>query len=313
MKQRILSILLCVLLILIPALPVSAAQTGSVTVLFKHNFQPVEQASFQIYKVAQWNKNTYDFVSPFSDYPVRMAEALDSDKGKALTSTLAAYAARDELPMLSTKQTDTNGRVCFDGLTEGIYLVVGETTQIDNLILIPQPMLLTVPFTKTDGTTDYDVVTEPKYDFRKLTEKTIERRVLKIWKDDGNEQDRPQEITVQLLCDGNVYEEQTLNEANNWRYTWKSLDAAHNWTLTEKKVPENYTVQVEQQGVTFTVTNTNNNNNNNPPPKSDTPSDSNLPQTGLLWWPVPVLIGAGAILLFCGIFLFLRKKNNKNE
>ena len=111
---------------------------------------------------------------------------------------------------------------------------------------------------------------------------------------------------MQLLCDGKIYDEQALNTANNWSYTWEGLDAAHDWKLIEKTVPDDYTVAVTQQGITFTVTNT---NDNPPPPPPDEPT---LPQTGMLWWPVPVLGGIGVVTLFFGIFLLLRKKDESD-
>ena len=77
----------------------------------------------------------------------------------------------------------------------------------------------------------------------------------KIWKDDGNESARPKEITVQLLKDGDVCDTQTLNKANNWRYTWEKLDDDYEWTVTEKAV-SGYETTVVQNGVTFTITNT---------------------------------------------------------
>ncbi len=312
MKKHILPIFLCVLLFMATVLPISAAESDSITVLFKHDSKPVEQASFQIYKAANWNGSTYTFISPFSDYQIRMPEDSSSEEWKTLSLTLASYITRDSIPAVASGKTDTSGSVRFDGLTDGLYLIIGATTQYDDLLLIPQPVIVTVPSTKKDGTVDCDVVTEPKYDYRKLTDETIERRALKIWKDSGNKQNRPQGITVQLLRDGKVYEEQTLNAANNWRYIWENLDASHDWKLTEKEVPKNYTVQIEQQGVTFTVTNTL--DAVSPPSAPNKPSsDSTLPQTGLLWWPVPVLVVTGALAVFIGIFLILRKKDEADE
>jgi len=48
--------------------------------------------------------------------------------------------------------------------------------------------------------------------------------VQKVWKDDGQESGRPDEITVAPLKDGEVKGEVTLNADNNWRYEWKDLD-----------------------------------------------------------------------------------------
>lgn len=309
-KKRFLLLLCGILLLLSAALPVSAAETGSITVLFQHENEPVAGASFALYKAAEWNGSEYSLVAPFAGYPVNLSDDPTSEDWKAVAFTLSAYAARDNISPLMTGETDEAGTLKFENLTDGLYLLIGATVQKEDTLFLPQPMLISVPFEKVDGSWDYEVVTEPKYEIRKTTDETISRRALKIWKDDGNESKRPQEITVQLLCDGTVYEEQVLSAANNWAYTWENLDAAHNWQLTEKEVPEDYTVQITQEGVTFTVTNT----NDNPPPTTPgEPNEPNLPQTGLLWWPVPVLAGIGVVTLFLGIFLLMRKKGEPHE
>lgn len=308
MKRRVLSFAICVLLLLTTALSVSAAESGSITVLFRHEDRPVAGATFSVFKAAEWNDSGYSLVAPFSGYAVRMADDPNSDDWKALASTLSAYAARDGIEPLTSGQTDENGNLRFDGLSDGLYLVVGSPASRDDLRFFPQPMLVSVPFVNADGAEDREVVTSPKYEFRKVTDETVQRRALKVWKDDGNERDRPQEITVQLLCDGEVYDEQTLNADNHWSCTWDGLDAEKDWQLTEKEVPAAYTVQITQQDITFTVVNT----DKNPPPSSSTTSEPPLPPTGLLWWPIPVLGGIGAVALFVGIFLLLRKKDNPN-
>ena len=315
MRKRIYPMLLCVLLLIGAVTPAFAAETGSITVLFRHEGQPVAEASFALYKAAEWNDGNYTLVAPFSSYRVRMPDDPSSEEWKVLASTLAAYVDRDRVVPLTTGKTDADGQLAFAGLETGLYLVIGEMGQSGDSLLFPQPMLVTVPFRKTDGTDDPDVVIEPKYDAREVTEKTVTRRALKIWKDDGNEQARPQEITVQLLCDGELWDEQVLSAENNWSYTWENLEAAHSWSLTEKQVPADYTVAITQEGVTFTVTNTNDvppPPSSVPPPSSDVPpppSSVPPPQTGLLWWPVPILFVLGAITVVGGILLLLRKKS----
>lgn len=304
--KRILPVLLCLFIFAFTAFPASAAETGSITVEFRHETEPVAEASFEIYKAAEWNGSKYSLIAPFNGYPVNLSDNPSSEEWKAAASTLSAYAARDNLTPLATAKTDADGRLKFENLSEGLYLLLGTPTKRDDTMFLPQPMLVSVPYKTKDGN-DYDVVTEPKYDTEKITGEKISRRALKVWKDKGNENKRPQEVTVQLLCDGKIYDEQILNAKNNWSYTWENLDSAHAWQLTEKEIPKDYTVKVTQEGITFTVTNT----NNNPPPPP--PSEPKLPQTGLLWWPVPVLAGIGAVSLFLGIFLLLFKKGEPHE
>lgn len=116
------------------------------------------------------------------------------------------------------------------------------------------------------------------------------RTVVKIWDDAGYETRRPESVTVTLLRNGERYDAQVLSEANGWQHTWNDLpkydgnDEEIDWTIREDAVP-GYASSVRQNALTFTLTNS-----------IDEPK---LPQTGVLWWPVPVLAAAG--LTFLGI------------
>ncbi len=71
----------------------------------------------------------------------------------------------------------------------------------------------------------------------------------------------------------------------------------------------NITVESKSEMTTPTVP-------ENPPkedkPKEDTPTGK-LPQTGVLWWPVPVLFAAGLILYFLGYITELRRSKFEQE
>ena len=185
------------------------------------------------------------------------------------------------------------------------------------------------------------------------SDNTVERRVLKVWKDDI-QQCRPKEVIIQLLKDGTVYDTVTLNAANNWRYTWDKLPKYNKdgskivWSVVEKEL-ENYTVLITQDGVTFVVTNTyspdkptddtvtrtvlkvwDDKGYESRRPKSvqvtlyvsstrqygftfvltNTLDKQKLPQTGVLWWPVPILAVAGLAFLIAGT-LSRKKKGHE--
>ena len=59
-----------------------------------------------------------------------------------------------------------------------------------------------------------------------------------------------------------------------------------------------YTVSITQESGTFVVTNTPKQPSVMPP--TDQPKEPTLPQTGELWWPVPVLAAAGLLLIAAG-------------
>ncbi len=94
------------------------------------------------------------------------------------------------------------------------------------------------------------------------------------------------------------------------------------WSVSEAEVPNGYTVAVTREGNTVVLTNTakkpgKSDGEVNPPSKKPTDKTTNkttdktsdkLPQTGQLWWPVLVLLFAGAICLLVGRVLRDRKE-----
>ena len=92
---------------------------------------------------------------------------------------------------------------------------------------------------------------------------TVDITTVKVWEDyDNNDGYRPDHIEVTLKANGEEVETVTLNEDNEWTYTWEDLDknAAGEeieYTVEEVEVPYMYTVEysVEEDG-TLVVTNT---------------------------------------------------------
>ena len=79
--------------------------------------------------------------------------------------------------------------------------------------------------------------------------------VEKVWAgDDGLL--RPSEITAVLLKNGEVADEVTLSEENDWSHRWSGLDDDYTWTVAEADVPAGYVSEVSQSGRKFTITNT---------------------------------------------------------
>lgn len=67
----------------------------------------------------------------------------------------------------------------------------------------------------------------------------------------------------------------TLSEENQWSHAWEELFESADWRVDEITDVKEYKKQVSRRGTAFTITNTY--------------KEPNLPQTGLLWWPVPLL------------------------
>ncbi len=240
---------------------------------------PKPNITFRLYYVAK--ASAYGEFTPaddFKDYKVSFT-GLDSSGWKNLAATLDGYVKRDKLQPVDKKSTDKNGKLTFSGKRTGLYLVTWDKHIAGGYTYKPQPFLVSLPQADENDNWVYSVDAEPKYDKNKTTHggpgnpDTVNRRVMKIWKDDGNKAERPKSVTVQLLKNGEVYKEVTLSTDNNWRHEWKGLSKADTWQIVEKNVPEGYSVSVGREGITFTVTNTKDEPKDDPTQPKDDPTN----------------------------------------
>lgn len=282
-------LLACALAVTAVAQTIDLERENTLTVSFGESGEGFPEVEFSLYPVAALTEEgEYALTGDFGQYPVSL-EDLDSSGLRSLAQTLDAYVARDTLTPLLSQKTGEDGRVSFDGLSPGLYLVLGESYTQDNTVYTPSPMLFYLPDQGEDGGWEYEVTASCKFDQEETTDTTVSRKVQKVWKDNGNQSKRPEMVFVQLLENGAVVDTVALSEENNWEYTWEGLDASSRWQVAETSVPDGYTVTVTQEGTLFVVTNT---YPGKTPPK--------LPQTGLLWWPVPLLACAGLVLVIAG-------------
>lgn len=290
---------------LFPALYVQAEETGSLSLECK-----IGKGTYSLYRVAAFTETEeFKLEKPFSDYQVQL-EGLDNEGWRALAETLSGYVERDGLQPFDTKEVDEQGRVKWENLQRGLYLVLGEKVKDEQYVYTPMPSLVTVPNRSEDGTWNDQVVIRPKYNQEEIQqEEKTDYTVIKIWKDKQNKKVRPEKIQVQLLQDGKIYDTVELNEKNNWKYTWKQLHTGFKWTVVEKEVPKNYTVTSTQEKTSFVIKNTytapgENGENGGSGGNGGSGSGGSgggsgkpgLPQTGQLWWPVPVLTVLGFLL-----------------
>lgn len=250
----------------------------------------LDGAAFRIYCIADGGANEYEMTEAFKEKRASV-EAIDrnnAEDAEEFAEALAEFIAENDIAPEMSGSTDKDGKLSFTGLSDGLYLVLGDDLTKNGVIFTAQPILLWLPCADPDGGIDYDPVCSPKH-YKTPESVPVDITVEKIWVDDG---DHPSLVTVQLLRDGEVFDEVTLNEQNSWKYIWEKLESEHDWQITEINIPEGYTASVTRNGAAFTVTNT-----------------QKLPQTGQLWWPVPILLGSGVVLLTVG--LICRKHGKK--
>lgn len=246
--------------------------------------RPVAEADVTLYRVADAElvdgKLRYSCVGDFAGY----AKTLDDIKSLESAQKLFQYAL-DHRISGQTKYTDGTGRTQFDGLSAGVYLI--SETKGNGSYERFLPFLAVLPY-DNDGKWEYNLIAKPKFK-EQGGDKKADITVKKIWNDDGK--NRPDSITAELWCDGQVYDTAELSDENGWQNVWKDLDITKEWSVKEQSVPAEYMVTYSKNGNIYTIYNT-----------------RALIPTGQLRWPVPVLAVGGLVLITVGIVIRTRKR-----
>ncbi|MBR5313340.1 MAG: Cna B-type domain-containing protein [Clostridia bacterium] len=302
---RMISLLICMVLFMamIPltvsaVTPIDPERLSSLTLQYAHNGRYYEGLEIRSYRIAEVHENgTYDLIGSFREYPVKIYEVTSHAEWRQIASTLAAYAEADWLEPTCTAVTDTNGIVSFTDILPGMYLTTAVTHTDGSAITVFENFLTVVPYPNEDGNHNYDVTAYPKCESHPLGIET-EYKVVKLWKDSGYEELRPDSVTVDILKNGVLWESEILSSENNWSYQWTAEDDGSIWQVVEREIPAEYTVTIVKEQNTFIITNC-------------TVYDiSSAPQTG------DAGIQSGASMLMCisgGILLVLAAWRKKNK
>lgn len=241
---------------------------------------PVSNMQVSLYRVADEN---YKLVDAFSHYSIDLKQDV-----QGAANALENRILMDGIEADTCVTSDSVGNASFTGLESGIYLVVGKEVFQDGVFYMPQVSLVSL---------SGDLSVDLKYE---MSDKPSRIHVLKVWKKD-NKKSRPKSIEVCLLrSDGIVVDKVVLNSDNQWSYTWDNLSTSYTYSVMETSVPSGYKESCTREKDTIVLTNTG----------SDKyrveKKDEVLPNSGQLWWPVPVL-------LFVGLVLFGLGRHLKNE
>ncbi|MDD6237182.1 MAG: Cna B-type domain-containing protein [Clostridiales bacterium] len=320
------AVFMCCLFLCTLFIPIRTLAAGSIdlthevslTVSYQDGTLSLSDAQIDLYQVAAVDEyGELTSTDIFDRFHIDIRGKND-EAWRTLAFTLEGYILRDNISPFDSGKTNQAGLISFPSaqkkLIPGLYLVLGQRHTQNGYYYDMSPFLVMLPsLDQKTNTWSYHVTAEVKYDVDPVPDgpDTIEYEVLKVWKDGGYEHERPQEITVQLLRNGEIYDTVTLNDKCNWRYIWTDLDGNYKWTVVEKE-QEKYTVEVVREGVTFAVINTYAKDipDNEVPKEPASPSDGKLPQTGQLWWPVPLLIAVGLLCIVIGL---LRRRSASDE
>lgn len=260
---------------------------------------PCPNAQFHLYKVADMSAyGKFTLTKDFSGYQVSLEQENQSG-WRETAAALSGYTARDQIKPFREGSTDEAGKLKFSELSVGLYLVVGDKCEYKEEYYFFTPTLIALPDLNNADQWVYDVSASPKFAHEPVIH-PIDLNVMKVWKDNESDK-RPESIQVQLLRNNEIWSTVELSVKNDWKYTWVDLDDRYTWQVVEKEVPEGYKVSVQNDGSTIVLTNSLN--------TPDKPTPPDLPQTGVLWWPVGALLVAGLALLVIGVVK--RKKNDE--
>ena len=67
---------------------------------------------------------------------------------------------------------------------------------------------------------------------------TIDIPVKIVWNDEDSLSDRPSEVTVTLVKDGNIVDTVKLNEENSWNFTFEDMDADGSYSIIESDISD---------------------------------------------------------------------------
>jgi len=318
-KKQIWNVIVGTILVLMlisqPAFAIDPLNVGTDVTLDVHyrgdSGIPVSNAEFRLYKVGEIDR--FGKVKPtgiFAEYPVSY-EPEDTLEWKRLAGTLAVYIEKDGVSPVDQGMTNGKGMISFPNnaleMTTGLYLLTGREHVQKHLVYTPEATLICLPSRDENDNWNYNVTINPKYEF--VLERT-EIQVIKRWNDNDNKLGmRPKEIEIQLLKDGKVYDTVILNKANNWRHTWTKLEASSKWAVLEADVMNGYIVDIEKDDQTFLLTNTFNSSGSGPENELVPEPEERLPNTGVLWWPVPVLAGTGMTVFVVG---WIKRRKSEN-
>jgi len=239
--------------------PIIPEKECLLTVSYCYGETAFSDVQVKLYRIADVSADfQYTLTQPFSTSGLILNGIQSVGEWNVVRSTLEAHILAYGIEPDAVAETNQSGQVCFDTLSTGMYLVVvSQATQGDLHCQFDSALVL-LPGLEENGRWQYDVSVNPKAEILPPidADEKIEFKVLKLWKGDEGQADRPKSVEVEIFRDGISCETVVLSEENHWSYTWSAKDDGSNWSVVERNVPKGYTVTVDERASSFVLTNT---------------------------------------------------------
>ena len=320
--------------------PVTAMAAGrldptkrcTITLTYSSGGNAFKEYDIKLYHVANATEDgEYNTVGSFSGYSIRLKSTASRTEWRKMTSTVASYVTADKIAPDYSIATDENGKAVFTDLIPGMYFIPAFKTEIGGRTYTFDAFLVAVPGLDADGEWTYGVNAAPKAnnedgktpDKKPDPGKTVEPdtdpepvnpdepiqadtvtyKAVKTWKDSGNSE-RPDSVAIAVYKDGEEWTVQDICAENGWVYTWTVGNDGSVWTVAERNVPNGYEVEIDQNGNTFTITNS--------AVKTEASGNAEPPQTGdssKTYLYFAAMLASGIMLIILG--LLKRRRNNE--
>ena len=318
----LLTLLLCLCLCLMPCTAI-AASTGdarelistdrdcTLTLCYSYDGKSFPNQTVKLYKIADASENCqYTLTSLFSSTGLTINGIQTNGEWNVVRETLDAHIFASQITPASTATTDAQGQALFTRLKPGLYLASAVSVAQDGLTCVFDSALIALPALGTDGLWQYQVTASAKPEVLPPIEPDgeLQFKVLKLWKGDEGNTGRPRSIEVEIFRNDTSYKTVTLSADNQWCYSWTADNDGASWHVTERNIPDGYTMTVEKRGTTFVVTNaiTPDNPDKPLPPPAKTGDSSNI----LLY--ITLMYVSGILLVMLGITGKRKRYDKKN-
>ena len=269
-RMGIMAVLLSLFLCLMPngAFAVSTADAKvridtnkacTLTLSYRCDGTAISGEKIKLYQIAKVSSDAkYTFISPFTGCGLSLNEIQTNREWNVIRSTMDSYIVANKITPFKTAVTDGEGKVNFTGLQPGLYLASEVQGVRGDLTYIFDSALIALPGLNTDGFWQYQLSAAAKPEILPPIgpNEKLQFKVLKLWKGDKGDTDRPSSIEIEIFRNGISYETKVLSEENHWSYSWTAKDDGASWNVIERDIPEGYIMTIEERGKTFILTNT---------------------------------------------------------
>ncbi|MFI3206666.1 MAG: Cna B-type domain-containing protein [Clostridia bacterium] len=275
---------------------------GSIIIDYCYNDTPLNDIEFRVYQITSLDEDANHVLnSKYSEVELDYDLMYESEYWLAFRDNLQNYINYEMIEPEFVFYTDNAGAYHLEDLELGVYYIEAETSVENELTIFSEPILITVgSYEESNELWVYHYTVQPKVAV--LDDETYNITVEKIWENTNSELLIPEEITVELNRNGELFDVVVLNEENKWSYTWFDVDPCDCWAIKELDKLDDFVVNYEKDILSFTITNT-----------YIGEEDEELPQTGTFAYLVPLMSSLGLVLVLLGVLLKYKFRYKEND